>query len=256
MKNKNKKKRNLFLQRDFIFAVVCILIALVLVSRAIPDGAARLNLGESGVGEKAIALTFEGTTGKYTQELIDALAPTGAKVTFFVYGEDVAKNPQTVLRACDEGHMIGNLTYDSKPIYFMGKTKAKADINKSADAIGAEIGTRPYFVRVPDGFVSSYQLKTLNCFFVSWSASVYDKGDYTADDVYEKLMKKAADGEIIKLNINSESTVDGVIRAVEELQKEGYEFVRVDDLLTRNGNKLARGVLYRKCKFDRNPLAF
>ncbi len=251
-----KKKKKLFVEKHVVFAVVSILIALTIVSRGIPDGVARLNLGKSPVGEKAIALTFEGTTGKYTKELIDSLAPTGAKVTFFVYGEDVAKNPQTVLRAYDEGHMIGNFTYDSTPLIFMGKTKAKEDINKSAKIIGDEIGTRPYFVRVPDGFVSSYQLKTLDCFFVSWSSSVFDKGDYTADDVYEKLMKNAKDGEIIRLNINSESTVDGVIKAVKELQKDGFEFVRVDDLLTRNGHKLARGMLYRKCRFDAEPIAF
>ncbi len=251
-----KKKKSSFVEKDVVFAVVSILIVLVIVSRGIPDGAARLNLGESSVGEKAIALTFEGTTGKYTKTLIDALAPTGAQVTFFVYGEDVGKNPQTVLRAYDEGHMIGNFTYDSTPLFFMGQTKAKEDINKSAKIIGDEIGTRPYFVRVPDGFVSSYQLKTLDCFFVSWSSSIYDKGDYTADDVYKKLMRNAKDGEIIRLNINSESTVDGVLKAVKELQGEGFEFVRVDDLLTRNGDKLARGMLYRKCKFNTSPVAF
>lgn len=251
-----KKKKRPFIEKDIVFIVISILIVLVIVSRGIPDGVSRLNLGTSPVGEKAIALTFEGTTGKYTKKLIDSLAPTGAKVTFFVYGEDVAKNPQTVLRAYDEGHMIGNFTYDSKPLLFMGKTKAKEDINKSAEIIGDEIGTRPYFVRVPDGFVSSYQLKTLDCFFVAWSSSVYDKGSYTADDVYEKLMRNAKDGEIIRLNINSESTVDGVVKAVKELQGEGFEFVRVDDLLTRNGDKLARGMLYRKCRFDNSPIAF
>ncbi len=251
-----KKKKRPFIDRDIIFVVVSILIVLVIVSRGIPDGSKRLNLGKSVVGEKAIALTFEGSTGQYTKKLIDALAPTGAKVTFFVYGEDVEKNPQAVLRAYDEGHLIGNFTYDSKPLVFMGQTKAKADISKSAEIIRDEIGTTPFFVRVPDGFVSSYQLKTLDCFFISWSASVYDNGNYTADDVYKKLMRSAGDGEIIRLNINSESTVEGVIKAVKELQKDGFEFVRVDDLLTRNGHKLARGMLYRKCKFEADPIAF
>lgn len=251
-----KKKKRPFIERDVVFAVVSILIVLVIVSRGIPDGATRLNIGKSGVGEKAIALTFEGTTGQYTKQLIDSLAPTGAKVTFFVYGEDVAKNPQAVLRAYDEGHMIGNFTYDSTPLFLMGQTKAKEDINKSAKVIGDEIGTRPFFVRVPDGFVSSYQLKTLDCFFVSWSSSVYDNGSYTSEDVYKKLMWHARDGEIIRLNINSKSTAEGVLMAIKELQADGFEFVRVDDLLTRNGDKLARGMLYRKCKFDADPIAF
>ncbi len=252
-----KKKKRRLVRKDLIFAVFTIVVLICVLSRGIPDGAQRLYLGKSNVGEKAIALTFDGAMGSHTKKLIDALAPTGAKVTFFVFGEDVAEDPQVVLRAYDEGHMIGNFTYDdSKPLSFMGKAKAKNEINKAAEVIGNEIGTRPYFVRVPNGFVSAYQLKALDCFFVSWSTNIYDKGKFTANDVYDKLMKNAADGEIIRLNINSESTVNGVVKAVKDLQNEGYEFVRVDDLLTRNGDKLARGMLYRKCKHDHHPLAF
>lgn len=251
-----KKKKRRFLSRDVVFVVVAIVVLLALVSRGIPDGIARLNLGKSNVGEKAIALTFDGCAGEYTKKLIDGLARTGAKVTLFVHGKDVEKNPQIVLRAHDEGHLIGNYTYDDQSLLFMTVNKSKEDINKSADIIGREIGYRPFFVRVPGGTVTSYQLKALNCFFVAWSEDIYDKGNYTGEDVYKKLLRNARDGEIIRLNINSESTVEGVLKAIPELQKEGYEFVRVDDLLTRNGNKLAKGMLYRKCKHDASPLAF
>ena len=46
-------------------------------------------------------------------------------------------------------------------------------------------------------------------------------------------MKKADDGEIILLLDTNEATVNAVLRAIPELQEQGYEFVRVDDLLTR-----------------------
>lgn len=251
-----KKKKRRFLSREVVFVVLSIVIMITIVSRGIPDGRARLDLGKSNVGEKAIALTFDGCAGAYTKKLIDGLARTGAKVTLFVHGKDVEKNPQIVLRAHDEGHLIGNYTYDDKSLLFMSSSAAKADINKSADIIGEEIGYRPFFVRVPGSAVTSYQLNALNCFFVAWSENIYDKGNYTGDEIYKKIIRNARDGEIIRLNINSESTVEGILKAIPELQAEGYEFVRVDDLLTRNGNKLAKGMLYRKCKYDASPIAF
>ena len=43
---------------------------------------------------------------------------------------------------------------------------------------------------------------------------------------------------------------------IRQLQEQGYELVRVDDLLSRNGAKLKMGVPYRSCKFERGAVAF
>lgn len=53
-----------------------------------------------------------------------------------------------------------------------------------------------------------------------------------------------------------ETTVKGVLRAIETLQKEGYKFVRVDELLCRNGDGLLKGIGYRKCEKGKHPVHF
>ena len=69
-------------------------------------------------------------------------------------------------------------------------------------------------------------------------------------------MKQAKDGAIILMHDTKKETVNAVLRAIPELQEQGYELVRVDDLLSRNGDKLKMGVPYRSCKYDRGAVAF
>ena len=69
-------------------------------------------------------------------------------------------------------------------------------------------------------------------------------------------MKTAKDGAIILMHDTKQATVKAFLRAVPELLEQGYELVRVDDLLSRNGEKIKMGVPYRSCKYERGALAF
>ena len=99
-------------------------------------------------------------------------------------------------------------------------------------------------------------MKYLDAFFVSWSVNGYDWDEESEDEIYNRIMNKAKDGAIILLHDTNEVTVNAVLRAIPELQAQGYEFVRVDDLLTRNGDKLAKGIPYKWCKHEKRPVAF
>jgi peptidoglycan/xylan/chitin deacetylase (PgdA/CDA1 family) len=69
-------------------------------------------------------------------------------------------------------------------------------------------------------------------------------------------MKKADDGDIILLHDTKKETVEAVLRAIPELQEQGYEFVRVDELISRNGEKIKKGTPYRSCKYKWNTVSY
>ena len=46
------------------------------------------------------------------------------------------------------------------------------------------------------------------------------------------------------------ATVPAVLRAIDILLNDGYDFVRVDELLCRNGDRLAPGLAYRFCPYN------
>lgn len=254
MKKTNKRTINKFIEN--ILIVIPIVLILCIISRSIPDGTIRLNIGESGIGEKAIALTFDDGPSDFTEELLNGLQEYEASVTFFVIGSKAEKNPDIVERAYMEGHLIGNHTYSHIDFYKASLSDIREDINKGAEVIETITGEKPLFLRAPYGNVNFIQLNQLDSFFIHWSSSTLDWFREEEEYIYKRIMKEAKDGAIILMHDTREVTVKAVLRAIPELQEQGYEFVRVDDLLSRNGDKIKMGVPYRSCKFERGAVAF
>ncbi|MBE6799967.1 MAG: peptidoglycan N-acetylglucosamine deacetylase [Ruminococcaceae bacterium] len=236
--------------------IIPFLLVLIIISRTIPDGTIRLNIGESGIGEKAIALTFDDGPSGYTEELLDGLELYDAKASFFVIGSQAEKNPGIVDRAYEDGHLVGNHTYSHIDFYKTSLSEIEKDIRKGANVINSITGEEPIFLRAPYGNVNFIQLKQLDCFFIHWSSSTLDWFREDEEYIYNRIMKEAKDGAIILMHDTREVTVKAVLRAIPELQEQGFEFVRVDELLSRNGEKLKMGVPYRSCKYDRGAVAF
>ena len=69
-----KKKKKKIISPHIFVAMIALILALTILSRALPDGTMRLSVGDSGIGEKAIALTFDDGPCGNTEELLDGLA--------------------------------------------------------------------------------------------------------------------------------------------------------------------------------------
>ena len=62
---------------------------------------------------KAVFLTFDdGPTPGVTEKILDILRSYSAQATFFCVGENVAKNPGLYQRILEEGHAVGNHTFN------------------------------------------------------------------------------------------------------------------------------------------------
>ena len=145
MKKLNKKRSVKIVENAL--TVIPFLLVLAILSRTIPDGTIRLNIGDSGIGEKAVALTFDDGPSGYTEELLDGLAQYNAKATFFVVGKTAQKMPEVVKRAHEEGHLIGNHTYSHLDFYKSSLSEIKKDIGKGAKVIQDITGEKPLFLR-------------------------------------------------------------------------------------------------------------
>jgi len=63
--------------------------------------------------EKRIYLTFDdGPVPEVTPEVLDLLKAYNAKATFFMVGENVSRYPNLLERVLEEGHRVGNHTYN------------------------------------------------------------------------------------------------------------------------------------------------
>lgn len=206
--------------------------------------------------DKMIALTFDDGPGPYTDELIDGLEKLNAKASFFLVGEKIKSYPDTVAKIAEKGHLIGNHTYSHIKLTALSPDEIKKEIDKTNEEIKAITGEAPQFFRPPFGRYNSDTLNYVDMISVRWSKDTIDWKYEDEERLYRYLIKNAGDGEIFLMHDVEKTTVKGVLRAIETLQKQGYKFVRADELLCRNGDGLLKGIGYRKCEKDKPPVHF
>ena len=73
-------------------------------------------------GEKGtISLTFDdGPDPEVTPRVLDVLREEGVKGSFFVIGRIAEKHPELVQKIVDEGHVVGNHTYNHDYVFSKG----------------------------------------------------------------------------------------------------------------------------------------
>jgi len=179
-----------------------------------------------------VALTFDdGPHPVYTPELLDGLKERQAKATFFVVGKNIEGHEDIIRRMDEEGHLIGNHTYDHVKITGMPPEQACAQITKTSRLIEEITGKKTEYIRPPFGAWD----KTLDCGFemfpVLWSIDPLDWTTKNTDTVVRKVLDAAEEDSIILLHDFYGSSVEAALRIVDALQEQGYEFVTVDKLI-------------------------
>ncbi len=196
----------------------------------------RLSYNSCNVEGQYVALTFDdGPHATLTPKLLDILKEKGVKATFFVLGQCVAANPDVIARAAQEGHEIGNHSYDHKSFTKAGAAGVASEINKTNDAIQAAIGKKPTVVRPPYGATNSTITKRLNEEFglrvIMWDVDPLDWKVRNSAHVTEQILKNAKAGSIILSHDIHPTTVASVAATIDALKAKGFQFVTVSELL-------------------------
>lgn len=179
-----------------------------------------------------IALTFDdGPSAKYTSQLLDGLKERNVKVSFFVIGKMAEENIKLLQREKDEGHLIGNHTYNHVDISKISDEAAISEIQKTNEIIEKVTKRHVEYLRAPFGSWKKKLVENMNVFPVSWSVDPLDWTTENTDEIVNKVVTTVKENDIILLHDCYKSSVDAALRIIDILQKEGYEFVTVDKLI-------------------------
>ena len=112
--------------------------------------------------EKKVALTFDdGPNPEYTEKLLNGLRERGVKATFFLLGAEVEKYPDIVKQMYEDGHLIGNHSYEHVNLSTLSDAEAVQQVDKTNQAISRITGENPEYIRPPYGcFKSNLDYKT------------------------------------------------------------------------------------------------
>ena len=175
--------------------------------------------------DRSVYLTFDdGPIPESTPFILETLAKFGARATFFMVGENVERYPELYQRIVDEGHRVGNHTYNH-----MGgakhSIKTYSENAKRADALIHSTLFRP-----PHGWMRLSQYAWLSRTYkvVMWDLVTRDYSKWmTAEDVLNNVKRYARNGSIITFH-DSLKSIDklhfALPQALQWLKDQGYEF--------------------------------
>jgi len=185
-----------------------------------------------------IGLTFDdGPSPERTAFVLDTLKAKGVKATFFLQGSHVQQYPDLVRRIKDEGHTIGNHSYDHANFPDLAQANQKQEVDSTNAAIKAITGTSPNLMRFPFGNSTPYSLKYIRSIGMSggiqWHWAVGEPGDYEcpgAAGVQKYVLDEVAPGAIILLHDGNDvlscpaSQWDYLASTIDAIRAQGYEF--------------------------------
>ena len=202
---------------------------------------------ESGSSSKLLALTFDDGPGPDTGRLLDALKERDAKATFFMVGERLESNAayrEYLRRMVEEGHQVANHSYSHTALTKLTPEAVAREISGTEKYLEKAGGDQTYFIRPPEGAYNEAVQKAAGAPLILWNVDPMDWNDRDTETVYKRIVSDADDGDIILLHDIYPTSVDGAIKAIDTLQKKGYEFVTVSELLDRRGITPQNGEVY------------
>ena len=194
-------------------------------------------------GSARVALTFDdGPHPVSTRRVLDALAPTRHRATFFALGEKVRRHPDVVREIHAGGHTLGvHGDVHDRLHSFRMPWSVRDQIGQARDAVDAAIGVRPRYFRPPLGHTSLTTVRgarLAGVTLVGWSSRGYDgiRGR-DPDAVVTRVGRTLADGAIVMLHDAAEhddfepASVRALPRLVALLEERGLTSVGLDTLL-------------------------
>ena len=182
--------------------------------------------------EKKVAITFDdGPNPDYTEELLAGLKERGVNATFFLLGKEVEKYPDIVKDISDGGHLIGTHSYEHVNLSNLSDTAAIEQVDKTNAAIYDITGKYPEYIRPPYGCWKcnlDYETKMIE---VLWDVDPKDWATDNSGVIAKRVIDKVGENDIILLHDASESSVKAAFAIIDELKKEGYTFVTVEEIL-------------------------
>ena len=201
-------------------------------------------------GSGRVALTFDdGPEPGATPLLLDYLKEQKIRATFFCIGKKVDAHPEIARRIVEEGHGIGNHTYNHHWwTSLMWGGELAEEVGKTQEAILRATGVRPVYMRPPMGMTNPHFYRVLDRLglrMIGWDVRSLDTRKEPGE-VVKRVVRQAVGGSIVLLHdgsVKAEELMRIVRGVVEGLRGKGLEFERVEGMIGAPGTVNTAGEL-------------
>jgi len=181
-------------------------------------------------------LTFDdGPDAAITPKILKLLTRYNAKASFFWIGENIRKNPEIVLQAISEGHMVANHSNKHESYANLKLENQIEDIDKCQRELTALNSAARKIFRAPRGqlgLLSLYNLKRNGWSIVHWSYDSLDHRQRTLEHHIEYVRKNPVqNGDIVLFHDDNELAHHMLSILLPEWIELGFNFPTIEELL-------------------------
>ncbi len=215
---------------------------------ASPDLATHSRTGTSG---RRIAMTFDdGPDPHTTPRVLDTLREYDLKATFFVLGSQVDKRPGLLRRIVEEGHTIGNHTYNHADMSALSQKRMRLELRRTQEAVDDALGYHYPMVLMRPPYGNPYHsgsdalpefqrvVREQRLFPILWTVDPRDylfsghpEGVVRGVVRAEETGRKGKKDQVLLLHDTHRQTADALPEIIGHYQSSGRQFAEVDELL-------------------------
>ncbi|WEK55029.1 MAG: polysaccharide deacetylase family protein [Candidatus Cohnella colombiensis] len=193
-----------------------------------------------GPSVKEVALTFDdGPDEIWTPQILDDLREAGVKATFFLVGQRIEAHPDVFHRIIQEGHVVGNHSWDHPNLSNLSITALREQINKTDAVMNKLAGVTPHLLRPPYGALSTELIEEatrLNKIIILWNVDSLDWTQISDEQVAANILAHTGPGSIILqhsaggVGQSLQNTVNALPYIIETLRSRGYQLRTVPEM--------------------------
>lgn len=199
---------------------------------------------------QCVALSFDdGPDPLVTPQVLDALAASGSRATFFVIGRSLEAQPELARRIVAEGHALGNHSWQHSRLQnFRFRRWQRTELERCERAIAAVVGTtRQPLYRSPMGIKIGelcWAVWRQRLTLVAWSLHSHDTRLASPEQIAERVLGGVRGGDIVLLHDGHDRPgqhrpfcAPAVRLILLGLRERGLNCVTIPELLTRGAQR-------------------
>jgi peptidoglycan/xylan/chitin deacetylase (PgdA/CDA1 family) len=181
--------------------------------------------------DKLVALTIDdGPDPANTPEVLSILQKYGIRATFFLIGENAARQSGLVKEVAAHGHHIANHTWSHPDLRGLAESRVRDELQRTSDLLHDTTGRTPTWFRAPGGDWSDVSLQVsaaLGMRPMGWSVDPQDWARPGTSKITTRVLQAIGPGSIV-LNHDGGGDRSQTIAALRSylpvLIDEGYRF--------------------------------
>lgn len=185
--------------------------------------------------DNKIAVTFDCAWGSEDiDSILSTLKKHNCKATFFVLGTWAENNADAMKKIVEEGHEVGNHSYNHAHYTTLSRDKMLEDMKKTNEAIKNSCGVSPALFRAPSGDYNNAVIeacRSAEMEYIQWSIDSLDWRNLTESEMLDRIIPQTKSGDILLFHNGTKHTaksLDGILSALSE---KGFSFLKVSDLI-------------------------